>query len=96
MTAQISHRSNKRLSPLATKSFGFSKISESSCLPAMEIAPASIERRKAALGHLGSLQDNFVVQTRDYKQQYAHLYFMRLMLMRPKVLKQAELKWGMN
>ncbi|KAF9362854.1 DNA polymerase delta subunit 2 [Mortierella sp. NVP85] len=60
----------------------------------MEIASASIERRKAVFGHLGSLQDSFVVQTRDYKQQYAHLYFMRLMLMRPKVLEQAELKWG--
>ncbi|KAF9999862.1 hypothetical protein BGZ65_004843 [Modicella reniformis] len=56
--------------------------------------PVSIERRKAAHDSLGSLQENFLVRSRDYKLQYAHLYFMRLMLMRPKVLKQAELKWG--
>ncbi|KAF9355976.1 hypothetical protein BGX26_005869 [Mortierella sp. AD094] len=53
-----------------------------------------INRRSATFDDLGSLQESFIVKSRDYKLQYAHLYFMRLMLMRPKVLKQAELKWG--
>ncbi|KAI1309500.1 hypothetical protein EDD11_004086 [Mortierella claussenii] len=60
----------------------------------METESASIERRRAAFDGLGSLQENFIVKSRDYKLQFAHLYFMRLVLMRPKVLKQAELKWG--
>ncbi|KAF9110706.1 hypothetical protein BGX27_005991 [Mortierella sp. AM989] len=55
---------------------------------------ASIDRRRATFDDLGSLQENFIVKLRDYRLQYAHLYFMRLMLMRPNVLKQAELKWG--
>ncbi|KAF8938012.1 hypothetical protein BGZ58_001753 [Dissophora ornata] len=55
---------------------------------------AGVNRRKAAFDDLGSLQENFFVKSRDYKLQYAHLYFMRLMLMRPQVLKQAQLKWG--
>ncbi|KAF9431098.1 hypothetical protein BGZ76_000576 [Entomortierella beljakovae] len=54
----------------------------------------SIDRRKATFDDLRSLQENFIVTSRDYRLQYAHLYFMRLMLMRPKVLKQAEEKWG--
>ncbi|KAG0357679.1 hypothetical protein BGZ54_000231 [Gamsiella multidivaricata] len=60
----------------------------------METESASIERRKAAFDNLGSLQRNFLVDSREYKLQYAHLYFTRLVLMRPKVLKQAKLKWG--
>ncbi|KAF9173907.1 hypothetical protein BGX21_008206 [Mortierella sp. AD011] len=53
-----------------------------------------INRRSATFDDLGSLQESFIVKSRDYKLQYAHLYFMRLVLMRPKVLEQAELKWG--
>jgi len=56
--------------------------------------PPTIERRKAMFDSLGSLQENFVISTRDYKLQYAHLYYMRLMLMRPILLQQAIKKWG--
>ena len=56
----------------------------------------SIDRRTAIVDDLGPLQETFVVKTRDYKLQYAHLYFMRLMLMRPVVLQQANAKWGNN
>ncbi|KAF9201988.1 hypothetical protein BGZ49_007825 [Haplosporangium sp. Z 27] len=55
---------------------------------------ASIDRRNAIFDDLGSLQESFIVKSRDYKLQYAHLYFMRLMLMRPLVFKQASQKWG--
>lgn len=61
----------------------------------METDPATMNRRTATTEDLGKLQENFVVKTRDYKQQYAHLYFMRLMQMRPSVLTQAKHKWGM-
>ena len=61
----------------------------------METDPAIVNRRTATTQDLGQLQENFVVKARDYKQQYAHLYFMRLMLMRPLVLEQAKLKWCM-
>lgn len=54
----------------------------------------SIDRRTAIVNDLGPLQETFVVKARDYKLQYAHLYFMRLMLMRPVVLQQAMEKWG--
>ncbi|KAG0349292.1 hypothetical protein BG004_008030 [Podila humilis] len=57
-------------------------------------ATTSIDRRTAIVDDLGPLQDSFLVKTRDYKLQYAHLYFMRLMLMRPIVLQQAHDKWG--
>lgn len=61
----------------------------------METDPATINRRTATTEDLGKLQQDFVVKTRDYKQQYAHLYFTRLVLMRQMVLTQAKLKWGM-
>lgn len=61
----------------------------------METDPATMNRRTATTEDLGELQENFVVKSRDYKQQYAHLYFMRLMQMRPLVLTQAKHKWGM-
>ena len=61
----------------------------------METDPATMNRRTATTEDLGKLQENFVVKTRDYKQQYAHLYYMRLMLMQPLVLAQAKRKWGM-
>ncbi|KAF9368649.1 hypothetical protein CPB97_004403 [Podila verticillata] len=54
----------------------------------------SIDRQTATVDDLGPLQETFVVKARDYKLQYAHLYFMRLMLMRPLVLQQAMEKWG--
>ncbi|KAG0233886.1 DNA polymerase alpha/epsilon subunit B-domain-containing protein [Mortierella sp. GBAus27b] len=63
-------------------------------MSAMESAAASIERRQATFAHPGKLQDDFVVQGRDYQQQYSHLYFMRLVLMRPMVARRAELQWG--
>ncbi|KAF9408365.1 hypothetical protein BGZ94_002340 [Podila epigama] len=53
----------------------------------------SIDRRTAVADDLGALHESFVVKSRDYKLQYAHLYFMRLMLMRPVVLQQAKEKW---
>ena len=56
--------------------------------------PPSIERRKAAFDNLDPLQKNFIITTRDYKLQYAHLYYMRLMLMRPILIDQAIEKWG--
>ncbi|KAG9071958.1 hypothetical protein KI688_006177 [Linnemannia hyalina] len=60
----------------------------------METDPATMNRRTATTEDLGKLQENFVVKTRDYKQQYAHLYYMRLMLMQPLVLAQAKRKWA--
>ncbi|KAG0322224.1 hypothetical protein BGZ99_003423 [Dissophora globulifera] len=60
----------------------------------METETASMDRRQATFDNLGSLQEDFHVRARDYKLQYAHLYFMRLMLMRPNVLRHAQLKWG--
>ena len=60
----------------------------------MTAGPSSIERQKAISDDLGPLQENFLITNRDYKLQYAHLYYMRLMLMRPILLKQAEKKWG--
>ncbi|KAF9119640.1 hypothetical protein BGW39_000157 [Mortierella sp. 14UC] len=60
----------------------------------METDPTTANRRTATTEDLGQLQENFVVKARDYKQQYAHLYFMRLMLMRPLVLAQARHKWA--
>ncbi|KAF9907612.1 hypothetical protein BX616_000372 [Lobosporangium transversale] len=60
----------------------------------METATPLIHRRKAAFDDLSSLQDNFLVKTRDYRLQYAHLYFTRLVLMRPKVLEQAKKQWN--
>ncbi|KAG0336960.1 hypothetical protein BG000_005958 [Podila horticola] len=54
----------------------------------------SVDRRTAIADDLGPLQETFIVKSRDYKLQYAHLYFMRLMLMRPVVLQQANVKWG--
>ncbi|KAF9146402.1 hypothetical protein BGX30_000748 [Mortierella sp. GBA39] len=60
----------------------------------METDPATMNRRTATTQDLGKLQEDFVVKTRDYKQQYAHLYYMRLMLMQPLVLAQAKRKWA--
>ncbi|KAF9195271.1 hypothetical protein BGZ51_002786 [Haplosporangium sp. Z 767] len=63
-------------------------------MSSMEIEPISISRRQAVFDSLEPLQEKFVVKSRDYKMQYAHLYYMRLMLMRPIVLEQAQQKWG--
>ncbi|KAG0203296.1 hypothetical protein BGX28_004392 [Mortierella sp. GBA30] len=60
----------------------------------MESEQLNINRQQAVYDDLGSLQQNFVIKARDYKMQYAHLYYMRLMLMRPVVLTQATQKWG--
>ena len=60
----------------------------------MTVEPHSINRQQAVVDDLGSLQENFVIKARDYKMQYAHLYYMRLMLMRPTVLAKATQKWG--
>lgn len=62
----------------------------------METDATTMNRRAATTEDLGKLQEDFIVKARDYKQQYAHLYFMRLMLMRPLVLAQAKRKWGMS
>ncbi|KAG0031387.1 hypothetical protein BGZ81_001295 [Podila clonocystis] len=61
--------------------------------PSLMTEPTSINRRTAIVDDHGPLQETFVVKTRDYKLQYAHLYFMRLMLMRPDVLQRAKAKW---
>ncbi|KAG0261372.1 hypothetical protein DFQ27_002992 [Actinomortierella ambigua] len=60
----------------------------------MELDSFVIQRRDAEVKDLGALQDNFVINGRNYQLQYAHLYFMRLMLMRNTVLAQARRKWG--
>ncbi|KAF9573126.1 hypothetical protein EC968_008975 [Mortierella alpina] len=60
----------------------------------MTADPHSINRQQAVVDDLGPLQENFVIKARDYKMQYAHLYYMRLMLMRPTVLAKATQKWA--
>ncbi|KAF9924068.1 hypothetical protein FBU30_005908 [Linnemannia zychae] len=60
----------------------------------METDHPTINRQTATTESLGKLQEDFIVHARDYKQQYAHLYFVRLVLMRPLVLAQAKHKWA--
>ncbi len=42
-----------------------------------------------------NLSAKFRVQQPDYTRQYAHVYFSRLMGLRPHVEKAARKKWGL-
>ena len=41
-----------------------------------------------------NLSDKFRVDQRNYKRQYAHIYYARLMRMTPLVQEAAKKKWG--
>ncbi|KAG0227382.1 hypothetical protein BGW42_002972 [Actinomortierella wolfii] len=60
----------------------------------MELDSFVIQRRDAEVKDLGELQRNLELSNRNYQLQYAHLYFMRLTLMRNIVLGEARKKWG--
>ena len=48
-----------------------------------------IQRKKAGFNH----SDKFIVKDKVFTQQYAGLYFTRLNLMRPRILKSASQQW---
>ncbi|KAI9252432.1 DNA polymerase alpha/epsilon subunit B-domain-containing protein [Phascolomyces articulosus] len=52
------------------------------------------ERAESTFEDLPDLANSLIIESRSFHRQYASLYFVRLLKLRPAVLKQAELRWG--
>ncbi|RUS20370.1 DNA polymerase delta small subunit [Endogone sp. FLAS-F59071] len=48
----------------------------------------------AEYDEMETLRDSLLVTERSYRQQYANLYFVRLIMLRPPVLAAATARWG--
>ncbi|KAG2219561.1 hypothetical protein INT45_013220 [Circinella minor] len=55
---------------------------------------ATLERAESTYDDLPDVADGLIIKTRSFHRQYASLYFVRLLKLRPAVLQQAELRWG--
>ncbi|KAI9495528.1 DNA polymerase alpha/epsilon subunit B-domain-containing protein [Zychaea mexicana] len=53
----------------------------------------TLERAEATFDDLPDLADNLIIKSRSFHRQYASLYFVRLLKLRPAVLAQAKLRW---
>lgn len=51
-------------------------------------------RTLAEYDEMKDLRDSLLVKERSYRQQYANLYFVRLIMLRPPVLAAATARWG--
>jgi len=67
-----------------------------------EINPNTIEKSPAEVSFnrtqcsFENLSEKFKCRTRDFSNQFAHIYAGRLNLLKPRILKVAKEKWGMH
>ena len=57
------------------------------------LSPYVLDRVEVKYDELPELRDELIIKDRTYRQQYANLYYVRLMQLRPTVSEIARAKW---
>ena len=60
------------------------------------LSPCVLDRVEAKYDELSDLRDELVIKDRTYRQQYANMYYVRLMQLRSTVFERARAKWEEN
>ena len=78
------------MSNITSSSAHLANVSPSNC----PLDPAELNRRLSDFDEMAALREGLIVNDKSYRQQFANLYFVRLIKLRPSVLQAAESRWG--